>query len=185
MKIILLFIFAALLFIISCSNSHHNNLANLKASNDSLTLSNQKIKNQNDSIYQILKNKLQDGGTAEVAILWVPKALYLKYQSDQIYTYLDTLNSQSAGFINGDSLYRKLRFYKDKILRIDPDIYNEINKNAEIITHDFDSIRMRENLGLYFSDKSNDQVHLILNQAKNNIESIENEILEFCNNKIK
>jgi len=185
MKIVSLLLFVALLFFWSCSDTHRKTSIDLKATNDSLTLSNKIIKNQNDSLYKILESKLQDGRTAEVAILWVPKALYLKYQSDKIYTYLDTLISNPAVFINADSLYRKLHFYKEKILRIDPDIYNEINRNAQTIGHDLDSARKVHNLELYFTDKSSDQVLLILNQEKSNIESIENKTLQFCNNQIR
>jgi hypothetical protein len=102
MKIVSLLLFVALLFFWSCSDTHRKSSVDLKATNDSLKLSNEIIKNQNDSLYKVLESKLQDGRTAEVAILWVPKALYLKYQSDKIYTYLDTLISNQAVFINGD-----------------------------------------------------------------------------------
>ena len=184
MKIVSLLIFVALFFW-SCSDTHKKSSVDLKAINDSLNLSNKMIKNQNDSLYKILESKLQEGRTAKVAILWVPKALYLKYQSENIYTYLDTLISNPAVFINADSLYRKLHFYKDKILRIDPDVYNEINKNAQAIGHDLDLVRKVHSLELYFTDKSSEQVLLILNREKNNIESVENKTLQFCNNKIK
>jgi GldM N-terminal domain len=185
MKRSLIFFLIILLFFYSCSGTHKKSSFNIKAVNDSLNLSNEIIKNKNDTLYKILERKLQEGKTAEIAILWVPKALYLKYQSDKIYQYLDSFISNPSGLITADSLYRKLHLYKDKILRIDPDIYTDINKNTEIITHDIDSTRKISNLDFYFSDKSSDQVLLILNQTKNNVESIENQILQFCNNRIK
>ena len=185
MKCSQVFFLLTLLFFYSCSGTHKKSSFNINAANDSLNLSTGIVKNKNDTLYKILESKLQDARTAEVAVLWVPKALYLKYQSGIIYTYLDTLISNPSGFINADSLNQKLHFYKGKILRIDPDIYNEIKNNAQMITHDLDSINKVQNLELYFNDKSNDQVLLVLNQTKNNIESIENQILQFCNNKIR
>ena len=177
MKLILLFLSIILLFASSCSDIHQNSAVDLKATNDSLTVSNEVIKQKNDSLYKILEGKLQDGRTAEVAILWVPKALYLKYQSAKIYTYLDSLISNPTGVINTDSLYRKLRFYKDQILRIDPEIYNEIKQNAQLVTNDIDSTGKIDNRELHFTNKTSDQVLLIINRAKNNIESIENQTL--------
>lgn len=189
MKINLFLLCAFALLFCSCFDNKKSTI-DFKAANGSLTLSSKKIKNQNDSIYKILDGKLLDEKTAKMAILWVPKAIYLKYQSDKIYTYLDTLIynlNRPAQFINADSLYSNLNSYKGSILRIDPDIYIAINKSVEVMTHDLDSIRQNKNekFDLYFSNKSKDEQLFILKQAINNIESIENEILLFCNNEIK
>ena len=157
--------------------------------NDSLTISNGGLKTQNDSLYKILEKKLQDEKTSQNAILWYPKAKYLQYRTEEIYKYLETSISNlkiDSVLNNPDTLYEKLNFYKDKILRIDPDIYNSINKNATVITHFFDSVKQNTNerFDLFFSKKSKEEQLLILNQTLNNIQAIENETLLFCNSKI-
>jgi hypothetical protein len=161
----------------------------LKALNDSLTISNSRLKAKNDSLYKILQLKLQDEKTAQAAGLWFAKAQYLQYRTAEIYKYLDTSISNletRSSLNNPDTLYEKLNFYKDKILRIDPDIYDAINKNVAVITHYFDSVKQNtsERFELFFSNKSKQEQLFILNQTLNNIEAIENETLLFCNSKI-
>jgi|GEM_PF-3065220 len=190
MKVILFVFLTTATLLLSCSNNHGTKPISLKAINDSLTVSNDNLKRQNDSIYKVLEGKLQNEKTAQTASLWFPKAKYLQFRSEEIYKYIDTaisnLKSDSVQN-NADSLFTKLDFYKGKILRIDPDIYNDIKYSAEIITHYFDSVKLskKEQLDLYFSNKSKDEQLLILNQTKNNIEIIENKTLIFCNNKIE
>ena len=175
--------------IYSCSNNHGTHPINSKVLNDSLINSNKTLKRQNDSLYKIMEMKLADEKTSQIAVLWFPKAKYLQYRSDEIYKYLDTIisNLKSDSILNVDSLYAKLDFYKGNILRIDPDIYNNIKYSSEIITHYFDSVKLskKEQLNLYFSDKSKDEQLLILNRTKNNIEIIENKTLLFCNKNIE
>ena len=183
------FLFPIVIFISSCLSNQQTKTSILKTVNDSLTISNGGLKTQNDSLYKILEKKLQDEKTSQVAIIWYPKAKYLQYRTEEIYKYLETSISNlkiDSVLNNPDTLYEKLNFYKDKILRIDPDIYNSINKNATVITHFFDSVKQNTNerFDLFFSKKSKEEQLLILNQTLNNIQAIENETLLFCNSKI-
>ena len=183
------FLFPIVFFICSCSNNQQTKTSNLKALNDSLTISNSRLKTKNDSLYKILQLNLQDEKTAQAAVLWFAKAQYLQYRTAEIYKYLDTSISNletGSSLNNPDTLYEKLNFYKDKILRIDPDIYDAINKNVTVITHYFDSVKQNtsERFELFFSKKSKQEQLFILNQTLNNIEAIENETLLFCNSKI-
>jgi hypothetical protein len=173
----------------SCSDNKKSDI-NFKVVNDSLTLSNEKFKNANDSIFKILVQKLQDEKLSQIAILWEPKADLLKYQSENICMYLDTLISKldnSNQFIDADSLYLKLDSYKGFILRIDPEMSNNIKYSADIITLYFDSARMSNNdrLDIDFSRMPKDEQMFILKRAKNNIEIIENKAMIFCNNKVE
>src|SRR6185312_3099173 len=99
--------------------------------------------------------------------------------------YLDTLISKlnnSNQFIDADSLYLKLDSYKGFILRIDPELSNNIKYSADIITLYFDSARMSNNdqLNIDFSKMPKDEQIFILKRAKNNIEIIENKAMIFC-----
>ena len=183
------FLFPIVFFICSCSNNQQPKTSHLKALNDSLTISNSRLKANNDSLYKILQQKLQDEKTARVAVLWFAKAQYLQYRTAEVYKYLDSSISNiktSPGLNSPDTLYEKLNFYRNKILRIDPDIYIAINKNATVITRYFDSVKQNTNerFDLLFSNKSKQEQLLILNQTSNIIENIENETLLFCNSKI-
>ena len=189
MKIILLSLCVFTLLFCSCTDNKKSNI-NLKIANDSLTLSNEKFKNANDSIFKILVKKLQNEKLSQIAILWEPKAAFLKHQSENIYRYLNTMISKlnkSSQFINADSLYSKLDSYKGDILRIDPEISNNIKYSADIITLYFDSARMSNNdqLKIDFSRMPKDEQMFILERAKNNIEIIENKAMIFCNNKVE
>ena len=189
MKIILLSLCVFTLLFCSCTDNKKSNIS-LKNAIDSLTLSTEKFKNVNDSIYKILDKKLQDEKLSQIAILWEPKAAFLKHQSEKIYTYLDTLISnlnKPTQLINADSLYSKLDSYKGDILRIDPEIFNNIKYSADIITLYFDSARMSNNdqLDIDFSRMPKDEQMFILKRAKNNIEIIENKVVIFCNNKVE
>lgn len=182
-------LFLIVVFICSCSNSQETKTSNLKALNYSLTISNRGLKTKNDSLYKILQQKLQVEKTAQSAVPWFAKAQYLQYRTAEIYKYLDTSIAKletGSGLNNLDTLYEKLNFYKDKVLRIDPDIYDAINKNAAFITHYFDSVKQNtsERFDLFFSKKSTQEQLLILNQTLNTIEAVENETLLFCNSKI-
>src|SRR5215218_2842526 len=113
---------ATLLF--SCTNNRDNKSVSLKALTDSLTNSSYNLKTQNDSLYKLLEEKLKNEKTAQTAIVWFPKAKYLRFRSNEIYEYLDaTISDLKSDSIlnNADSIFIKLDFYKDKILRIDPD----------------------------------------------------------------
>jgi hypothetical protein len=189
MRISLLSLCFFTLLFCSCSDNKKNTI-NLKITNDSLTLSNEKFENLNDSIYKILNEKLQGEKTYQRAMLWEPKATMLKYLSDNIYMYLDTLISRlnnSNQSIDADSLYLKLGSYKGDISRIDPEIFNNIKYSADIITLYFDSARMNNNdqLDIDFSRMTKDKQMFILKRAKNNIEIIENKVMIFCNNKVE
>jgi hypothetical protein len=183
------FLFTIALFICSCSNNQQTKTSNLKALNDSLSISNSELKKNNDSLYKILKQKLQDEKPAQEAVLWFAKAQYLQYRTAEIYKYLDssiTSLKNGSSLKSPDTLYEKLSFYKGKILRIDPDIYNVISKNSTLITHYFDSVKNTgERFDLFFAKKSSQEQLLILNQTLNYIEAIENETLLFCNSKVK
>jgi hypothetical protein len=181
--------FSIAIFLYSCLNNHKTPSFSFKELNDSLTISNRRLKTQNDSLYKFLQIKLQNEKTAYDAGLWFAKAQYLQYQTAEIYKYIETSisNIKADSILNdADSLHTKLDFYKEKILRIDPDIDKAVNQNAGVITHYFDSIKQKESqkFNMYFSNKSRDEQLLILNQTLNNIESIENKILMFCNSKI-
>ncbi len=183
------FPFLIVVFICSCSNNQQTKASEFRALNQSLSISNGGLKTQNDSLYKILQQKLADEKTAQAAVLWFAKAQYLQYRTTEIYTYLLTSisNLKSDSILNNpDTLYEKLNFYKDKILRIDPDIYNAINKNATVITHYLDSAKQNksERFDALFSKKSKEEQLFILNQTLNNIEAIENKTLLFCNSKI-
>jgi hypothetical protein len=189
MKIILLSLCVFTLLFCSCTNNKKSNI-NFKIANDSLTFSNEKFKNANDSIFKILVQKLQDEKLSQIASLWEPKADLLKYQSENICTYLDTLISKlnnSNQFIDADSLYLKLDSYKGFILRIDPEMSNNIKYSADIITLYFDSARMSNNdrLDIDFSKMPKEEQLFILERAKNNIQIIENKAMIFCNNKVE
>lgn len=190
MKVSLFVFLTTVTLLFSCSNNREKKLVSLKALNDSLTNSSNNLKKQNNSFYRVLEEKLQNKKTAQTAILWFPKAKYLQFRSNEIYSYIDAAisNLKSDSILNNaDSLFLKLDFYKDKILRIDPGIYKHIKDSAEIITQYFDSIKHSkgQQLDLYFANKSKDKQLLILNQTKNNIEIIENKTLRFCNNKVR
>jgi hypothetical protein len=181
-------LFSIVIHLYSCSNSQNIKPFNFNAGNDSLTILNNKIKMQNDSLDKILKGKLQDERTAQVAVLWYSKAQRLQYETKAINTYIENSisNLKTDSVLNNtDSLYAKLDFYKGDILRIDPDISEAINKNAEIITYYFDSVKQSksERFDLFLSRKSKEEQLFIFNQTLNNIESVENGILIFCNNK--
>ena len=189
MKINLLSLCVFTLLFCSCTDNKKSN-DNLKIATDSLTLSNEKFKSANDSIFKILVEKLNDEKLSQIAILWEPKAAFLKYQSENIYMYLDTLISKlnnSNQFIDADSLYSRLDYFKGDILRIDPEIYNNIKYSADIITLYFDSVKLSNNdrLDLDFSNMPKDEQIFVLKRAKNNVEVIENKMLIFCNSKVQ
>jgi len=173
-----------------CSCSHNNSgSVTFESLNDSLAVLNGRLRTQNDSLYKNLEQKLQDEKAGQNASLWYPKAQYLRYRTDEINRYIQTAISVAqadSATINSDSLYEKLNFYKDRILRIDRDIYESIKKNADIITGDFDAMK-NNGIGfqLYLSNKSKDEKLFILNQILHNIKTVENQILIFCNTKIK
>ena len=173
----------------SCANNQQTRTSILKVLNDSLTISTARLKTKNDSLYKILEQKLRDGKATQATSLWFAKAQYLQYRTAEIYKYLDTSisNLKTSPELNSpDTLYKKLNFYKDKILRIDPDIYIAINRNSAVITHYLDSVKQytNERFDLLFFNKSKQEQLLILNQTSNNIKNIENETLLFCNSKI-
>lgn len=123
MRISLLSISVFTLLFCSCSDSKKSDI-NFKVLNNNLTLANEKFKNVNDSIFNVLVKELQDEKLSQIAILWEPKAAFLKYQSENMYMYLDAMISKlnkPTQFINADSLYSKLDSYKGDILRIDPE----------------------------------------------------------------
>ena len=189
MRISLLSLCVFTLLFCSCYDNKKSTI-DLKIANDSLTLSNEKFGNLNDSIYKILDEKLQDEKLSQIAVLWAPKATLLKYLSDNIYMYLDTLIFKLNNFnqsIDTDSLYLKLDSYKGDILRIDPEIFNNIKYSADIITLYFDSIKLSHNgrFDFEFSYVPKDEQMFVLKRTKNNIEVIENKVLVFCNNQVK
>jgi hypothetical protein len=160
-----------------------------KVLNDSLTASTNNFKKQNDSLYTALEQKLLYKNTFQSAEIWFPKAKLLQFLSDKIYEYVDTaISNLKSDFIlnNADSLYIKLDFYKNNILRIDPEIYKNIKYSADIITLYFDSVKMSNNdrTDIDFSRMPKDEQMFILKRAKNNIEIIENKVVVFCNNKV-
>ena len=189
MKVFLFILLTTVTLLFSCTNNRDKKSVSLKALTDSLTNSIDNLKRQNDSLYKLLEEKLKDEKTAQTAIVWFPKIKYIQFRSTEIYEYIDaTIADLESGSTlnNADSIFIKLDFYKDKILRIDPDIYNEIKDSAEIITQYFDSVKQSKDQqsDLLFSGKSKEEQLFILNQTKNNIEIVENKTLRFCNNKL-
>jgi len=189
MKVILFVSLSTLTLLFSCSNNDRTKSISFKVLNDSLTASTNNFKKQNDSLYTALEQKLLYKNTFQSAEIWFPKAKLLQFLSDKIYEYVDTaISNLKSDFIlnNADSLYIKLDFYKNNILRIDPEIYKNIKYSADIITLYFDSVKMSNNdrLDIDFSRMPKDEQMFILKRAKNNIEIIENKVVVFCNNKV-
>ena len=187
MKIFLIFPITICLY--SCSNNQKKTSFNFKSANHSLTISTSRLKIQNDSLYKVLDQKLDDKETSQDAKNWEPKAIYLQYRTEEIYKYIQThISNLTTDSIlnNADSLYTKLNFYKGNLLRIDPDISIAISNDAASITQYFDSVRQNksENFDLFFTTKSKEEQLLILNQTFNKIELVENKTLHFCNSKI-
>ncbi len=173
----------------SCSNNHQTNSLSFQTMNDTLNVLNNRLKTQNDSIYKVLVEKLANDKTAQKASNWFPKTQYLQYRTNEISSYIGKLISNlqfdSVKSVS-DSLYIRLNFYKVKILSIDPEIDEAVNKNAEIITHKFDSVKQTtpEAFSSFMSKKPKEERLFILNQTLLNIKSVENQILIFCNKKI-
>ena len=183
------FVLFITIFLYSCSNNQKSPAINFKSVNDSFSISTNRLKIQNDSLYKVLDMKLNDRKTSQAAINWEPKAIYLQYRTEEIDKYIQTYISNLATdsiLNNPDSLYTKLNFYKGNLLRIDPDISIAISNDAASITQYFDSVKQNknENFNLLFTTKSKEEQLLILNQTFNKIEFVENKTLHFCNSKI-
>ena len=183
------FLLPIVLFICSCSNIHQVKTSTFTELNNNLTILNTRLRFQNDSLYKILQNKSQNENTAQVAIFWYPKATYFLYWTQEIHSYLDSsiYNLISDTVINKpDIMFEKLKSYTNKMLRIDPEIYQVINKKATVIMYYLDSAKLNktEEFDLLFAKKSKAEQLFILNQTLHNIEVMENETLLFCNSKI-
>src|ERR1700760_357569 len=62
-----------------------------KVVDKSLQTSNKNIANSNTTIYESLKEKMNDAGTKEKATIWNAKAEQVKKLSDDMYKYIDDL----------------------------------------------------------------------------------------------
>ena len=182
-------LFAGSLFYSSCINNPQTKTDDFEAVNVNLTISNQKIKKGNDSLYKVLEKKLQDEKASQSARYWFPRAKHFQKWTSEIYENIELvayeLRTNSVSY-NGDSLYALLELYKSRILRVDPEISEAIYNNTKNITHYFDSVKLHqfENLNSLFLNKSKEELLFILNQSLNNIETVEHETLSFCLNKI-
>jgi hypothetical protein len=172
-----------------CSNANVKDSANVKAINDSLRVESTNLAYKNDSLYAALASKMQDANTSQLAEYWYPRAMQFQFDSHEIYEYFENCMSKLASDSSsryGDSLYRKLYFYRLRILRIDPEIHEVINTKANIITHFFDSLLNKEpkNIELHLSFKSKEEKFYVLELTRKNIRTVENSMLSFCNRKV-
>jgi hypothetical protein len=181
-------VFSAILFA-ACSGGGNKDQVDFSLENKRLVWLNSKLKSENDFLYRTIEDSLMSAGTSQTAKICLPKAAYLRFFKKDIYDFIgvDTSMQISLSLKNADTLYEKLRLYRDNVLRIDPEVYAVIREDARFITHYFDSLNNTDvsNINAYYSKKTIEEQIFILTRILNTIEQLEQEALVFFADKVK
>jgi hypothetical protein len=212
-NILNLFTILAMLSFASCSNKPKENLSVYRALASSLNNSNSFISNQNLRLQKSFKEKLADPATKEKALIWYPTAMLAKSLTNQVMQYIDSLKIQlklEAGLrlVNGietfneadrnavsnlfnkkrqgENLEQLLSKFQNSLLQLNPEIMMQFKNtiNTSIRLSDPSEEKQKTFTETFFSDVPAVGALAILCKFQNNVKVMENQIIEFCDNKI-
>lgn len=197
-----------------CANKTQTNILTFRALDLSLIASNNFITEQNDIVFELIKNKLLDSGTSVNASNWEPKAFLVKKFSTEVRDYIDRLKidlKQESGFsmINDREFFRendvdavynlfeakgkaeelkqRLIKYENEMLAIDEEIYSAFKNtiNYTIRLTDSNKDYQKPFTQTFFSNVPVIVALGVLSNFQNSINIFENKVLSYCYNKIQ
>jgi gliding motility-associated protein GldM len=185
-----------------------------KTVDKSLQNSTANIANANNTLYQSLKDKLDDEKTREKAAIWQPKAEQARTLSASMDTYINDLKlklKQAANLVvksdgtedfkednldastrlfetNGEGkvLEAKLKAFKEAMLNIDPAIRAKFEKTLPIdVEPPLGQEKTKKDFtSAYFHMTPTVAALTMLSKFQNNIKNAENQVVSYCHEQI-
>lgn len=197
----------------ACSQQSKSSLNIFITAQEGLDQSNSAIANSTSIIYHALYDRLYKPETARQASIWQPNAMVIKERSERMINYIELIIKklkEEAGHNNeknkivfryddmeavkqifisemiGDTLYEKLKKYKEDILGVNPEIFQVFGHNSIIITRDFelDPDKLKDFTNTFFYKVPAAGALVTLTKFENNVRILENKLVTFCFNKI-
>ncbi len=184
-----------------------------KTVNESLVNASRTIEDKNADIFKSFKKKLEDPTTAERARIWEPKARQAKQMADALYNYIEDLKlrlKKEAGYnppkdttykeddleaatrlmtdpgTEGKVLEQRLRDFRDNLLKIDPEIKNEFQKNLPIDLNlpRSNNQTSKDWASAFFRMTPTVAGLTILSKFQNDVKNSEAMVVDFCHRKV-
>ena len=165
-------------FISSCTGKSKKDEV-IKALEENLIVSNNVINISTTTNMKALYDKSVNFCTEERAKIWLPKAQLVIDNTKKMYDDIENVRSRKS-FEDTilKSIFLRLNNYKQTLLTADSSIMEEFANNFDFIDR---FILLTNNSKFKLSNKA---VSPILNLLKNDIKTIENRIIAFCNSKV-
>ena len=206
-----IFLFLLVLFFYSCSDKSKTNLSVYRALASSLNSSNTVITRQNLFYINELEKRLADQATKQEAANWLPKALIIQKNSNDMFDYIDSLKDeliQESSLPDNKNIFReddinavsnlfdkegkgeeskqRLLDFESNLLTIDPEMTSTFKNiiNTTIRISDPSENPQKTFTETFFNNIPTAGALAVLTKFQNNVKIMENELITFCANKI-